>query len=102
MRRVSRKRFSEEWWQLKTTGDDSGYGEVFVEFFPAEGGAVEFDLHAGELFVAGLEEDARAVCGEANDAAIVEFQIDGAVLSPDAEGDGFGDLDRGSECRRHF
>jgi hypothetical protein len=73
---------------LEAAGDDSRDGEVFVQFFPAEGEAVEFDLHSTELVVGRLAEDAISVCRETEDAAVGQFQIDRSSLRLRPDGSG--------------
>jgi hypothetical protein len=82
---------------LEAARDDAGDGEVFVEFLPAEGGAVEFEFDGFELIVGGGAEEFESIGGEADDAAVGEFEEDDAGLDPDADGDGFGDARRLSD-----
>lgn len=48
------------------TCNDSRDGNVFVQFLPAEGVAVDFDFDLGKQFVGGVFEAAEAAGGKAN------------------------------------
>lgn len=52
--------------QFKVTCNDSRDGNVFVQFLPAEGVAVDFDFDLGKQFVGGVFEAAEAAGGKAN------------------------------------
>lgn len=70
------------------TGDDAGDGDVFVEDFPSEGVAVYLDFDLFEFFVCCCFEALKAICGEAEDAAVGELEEDGSALYPNSDGGG--------------
>lgn len=75
--------------KLKSTRHDSRYRKVLVEFFPAQGSAVEFERHLAKLCVRGCFQNSEATSREPDDSTVRQFQKHHATFDPNPHRGGF-------------
>jgi hypothetical protein len=72
-------------WKLKSSSDDTGYGQVFVKFFPSQGISSYLNLNFFKLVFRGLTKNPKTVSGKTNDSSVRQFKVDDPLFCPSSD-----------------
>jgi len=72
--------------QLESARNDAGHGDGLVQFLPAEGAAVQFDLNLAQLFVRSTRQDSKPIRGKSDKPPVMQLDIDHPSLGPGPQG----------------